>query len=199
TVLSAGETGSGESCPHAADAAASGRRGRGPAVSGRGHGHGESHAVLSWQSGARTSGPLRPAEEALAAERHSLDDTAPRRDRGARERVEARSQPLYQPADRACLPAQSHRPGGPDPYPRAAAPKRRQPRHGQGTRRHPAGLAGAVLGTEWLGAVEGAPRRQWGRGGGGLPPQPVLPALWEPLAPEPPREGRVVRVPGVPA
>ena len=40
------------------------------------------------------SGPLCPTAEALAAQRHSLGDTTAGRDRGARETVEARAQPL---------------------------------------------------------------------------------------------------------
>jgi predicted transposase len=67
---------------------------------------------------ARASGPLCPAAEAIAAQRHSLGNTIAHRAGGARETVEARSQPPHQPADCGCLPAQPHRPGGPDPHPR---------------------------------------------------------------------------------
>jgi hypothetical protein len=45
------------------------------------------------------------------------DDTATRRALRASETVEASAQPPHQSADRGRLPAQPHRPGGPDAYP----------------------------------------------------------------------------------
>ncbi len=57
------------------------------------HGPAAPPALLSWHSGACPRGPLGPAAEALAAQRHSLGDPTHDRDRRARATVEARSQP----------------------------------------------------------------------------------------------------------
>ena len=72
--------------PTSRAAAAYRRGGRGPALPGGGHRHAEPHAVLSWQRGACYGGPLRPAAEAIAAERHSRGHTTiDRASRGERD------------------------------------------------------------------------------------------------------------------
>ena len=76
-------------------------------------------SILFGQAGPCESGPLCATAEALAAQRHSLGDPALDRGERARETVKARSQPPHQSAHRGRLPAQPHRAGGPDAYPRA--------------------------------------------------------------------------------